>query len=104
MAETPEIRVVLFREGDMWVAQCVEYDIGAQGKDLADVVQRLQVTLNVEVQESIARNLPPFSGIDRSPSYIEEYWSKAGGAYNPRSLSSDSPSRMQVRTELALCA
>ncbi len=37
--ESDGIRAVIFQDGDLWVAQCLEYDIGAQAFDV-DTVRR----------------------------------------------------------------
>lgn len=101
------IRAVMFREGDMWVAQCLEYDIGAQGKDLADLAKRLALTIELERSESINRLGKPFAGIDPAPERFHEMWERRTGQYHPTT-----PIRVRFRNdgdgevpvELALCA
>ena len=36
--KTEDLRVLLFRERGWWVAQCLEYDINAQGKNVNDTI------------------------------------------------------------------
>ena len=45
---TADIRVLLFREDDVWVAQCVEYDIGAQASDLPTLRRWSERVNNIE--------------------------------------------------------
>ena len=39
------LRVLLLREGATWVAQCLEYDIAAQGSTIAEAQEALVRTL-----------------------------------------------------------
>jgi hypothetical protein len=56
----PEIRAVLFRDGDLWVGQCIEYDIGAQAKTLTELHKKLELTVMLDLQESVKRHGVPF--------------------------------------------
>ena len=83
MTHSHELRVVVFREGDYWVAQCLEYDIGAQAKDLSDLQARFALTLEAERQESIKHHGKPFAGIDPAPRHFHEMWERRSGEYRP---------------------
>ena len=41
-------RVLVFEESDMFVAQCLEKDIGAQGKDIEELFDHLTATIILE--------------------------------------------------------
>ncbi len=69
-AEATRIRVVIFQEAGMWVAQCREYDIGAQAASVDKLHERLSVAIEAERQESMARNGRPFAGIAPAPEYF----------------------------------
>jgi hypothetical protein len=71
---TQQLRVVVFQEEDAWVAHCLEYDIGAQAPDLKSLQRRFNLTLKVELEESIRRHGKPFGGIDAAPPYIQAMW------------------------------
>jgi len=43
-----ELKVVVFQEGGLWVAQCLDHDVCAQGPDLETVHARLHVALTAE--------------------------------------------------------
>ena len=71
---TINIRVVVFQEGDAWVAQALEYDLGAQAADLKSLERRFAMTLRVELEESLRRGGVPFGGIDPAPEYFQKLW------------------------------
>jgi hypothetical protein len=45
---TSQIRIIAFREGDQWVAQCLEHDVCVQANDLKTLHARMDVALIVE--------------------------------------------------------
>ena len=47
-----EIRVVVFRENDGFVAQALEIDIAAQGATPEQAFERLKVTFRAELREA----------------------------------------------------
>lgn len=95
------IRVIIFREGDLWVAQCVEYDIGAQAPSLGELTRKLDLTIEAEVRESLRRHGVPFKGIPRAPAQTEEMWNRQVGSFKPAPNFS---SHLREGVELALCA
>ena len=48
------IRVVVFRDGDLYIAQCIEVDIGAQGKSVDEAMKRVRIAINAESREAAA--------------------------------------------------
>jgi hypothetical protein len=68
------IRVIVFKDGDLWVAQCLEYDIGAQAPDIDTLNTRFQVVLNAELKESMERHGKPFAGIPAAPKRFQLMW------------------------------
>jgi len=69
-----EIRVVIFRDAEMWAAQCLEYDIGTQAATLSELHTRLELTLRAELKESIERRGEAFTGIDPAPARYHQMW------------------------------
>ena len=47
-----EIRVVLFRDGDFFIAQGLEVDISAQGKTAEEAYERFGVVFDAELREA----------------------------------------------------
>jgi hypothetical protein len=71
-AET--IRIVVFQDSGMWVAQCLEYDIGAQATDLDTLNSRLEGVLRNEYRASMEKHGKPFAGIDPAPDRFHLMW------------------------------
>lgn len=70
------IRVVVFKDCDAWVAQCLEHDICAQADDLTEVTARLKITLAAERDLSLSQGKKPFEGIPPAPKHYFKLWEK----------------------------
>lgn len=77
MTSSEAIRVVVFQDGDRWVAQCLEYDIGAQADDPDTLQLYLDVALKAELEESLKRHGKAFEGI---PSFPSAFFQNVGKA------------------------
>lgn len=87
--QTITLRVVIFKDGALWVAQCLEHDIGAQAPDLDTLHDRFTVAVMSELRESLARHSAPLAGIDPAPKRFHQMWERRS-----RSLVSDTPAWM----------
>ena len=65
--EHDTIRVIAYREGEAWIAQCIEYDICAQGTDFDTAMRRLVGTVNAECRHTLDKHGKEFAGIDPAP-------------------------------------
>jgi hypothetical protein len=74
----PTINVVIFREGDFWVAQCLEYDIAAQAKSLRDLQYEIQRTLAGLIITATEAKEGRFEHIAPAP---KRYWEMFATAY-----------------------
>src|SRR4051812_12672450 len=81
MQDERPIRVLLAREGHYWVAQCLEYDIGAQVRDLDDLHERLIAGLDIQRQECIRHYGRPFAGIGPASNPFHKLWDQCAGSY-----------------------
>jgi hypothetical protein len=102
---TQHLRVVVFQEEGAWVAQCLEFDIGAQAPDFKTLLRRFDLTMKVELEESIRRSGIPFAGIDPAPPYLQAMWEQ--DSPKPRmsgavQVGGSRPARAEY--ELAMCA
>lgn len=75
-----KVRVVAFPECNGWVAQCVEYDISAQGRDLASVKRNMLAVLTAECKYTLETNGEAFAGIDPAPSHYEALYAESEDA------------------------
>ncbi|MBT0670015.1 hypothetical protein HT136_16745 [Novosphingobium profundi] len=73
MSALAPLRVVLLREADMWLAQGLEHDVGAQGEHLKDVLARLALAL--EAQD--------WRALGPAPAYFHVLWACRAGDYQP---------------------
>lgn len=87
MTNPGQIRVILIQDGETWMAQCLEHDIGAQAKDLDTLQSLLTVAIQAEMNESIRRHGKPFAGIEPAPKSFFDLWEKRAGEYKPSSVS-----------------
>jgi len=59
-----------------WIAQCLEYDIAAQGDDPDEAYELVLLELELDREESIRVNGAAFAGIDRAPALFFDLWEK----------------------------
>jgi hypothetical protein len=69
-----QLRVIITRAGEYVTAQGLEYDIGAQARDLDTLRKRFVATVAAEREESERRHGTPFQGIDPAPQYFYDLW------------------------------
>ena len=67
---TKTVRVVAFQEDGAWIAQCVEYDICTQGRDLTQAQRRMRVALRHEAIFTKDKFGQEFAGLDLAPDYF----------------------------------
>lgn len=68
---TNMIRVIAFREDDVWIAQCLEHDISSQGATFQDAMRRLTAAVNAECEYTREKHGEPFANIDAAPEKFE---------------------------------
>ena len=72
------LRVIVFCEGDTWVAQCLEYDIQAQGSSFQCATRRLRSAVASEARYTTDKYGEAFKGLDPAPStYVDLFESAA---------------------------
>lgn len=102
--KTEHLRVVVMKDGDHWVAQCLEYDIGAQAPDVATLQSRLRVAMLAELMASIEINGEPFKGIPPAPEFFHNLWDSCSGRLVPKHGTSFKGDGYVAELETALCA
>jgi hypothetical protein len=65
------ISVLLRQEGYGWAAQCLEYDIAAQGATIAEAKAAIEKVFVGQVVVDLSHGVAPLSGIASAPI---EYW------------------------------
>lgn len=74
---TEALRVVAFREGETWVAQCLEYDIQAQGSSFQCATRRLRGAVASEARFTHEKHGTAFHGIDPAPAMYVDLFESA---------------------------
>jgi len=73
-----KIRVILLREGAVWVAQGLEHDVCVQADSIEELYGRFDVAVRLEADEP--------GGLERipeAPEYYHSLWDKKAGDYKP---------------------
>jgi hypothetical protein len=79
------LRAVVFREDDLYVAQCLEQDISVQAPDLNTLIDRLELAVDAECALSMELTGKPFSG-PAAPVYFHTLWEKGSLAITRHSV------------------
>lgn len=64
---TKDLKVVIFKEADQWVAQCLDHDVCVQGPDLDTVRSRMEVALKAE---------SPLDKLPKAPEHFFKMWDR----------------------------
>lgn len=86
MSNNSPLRVVIFREGEAWVAQCVDYDIAAQAPTPEKLFQRFDMTVDAHLKENEHRGRKAFEGIPEAPERYEDMWARHAGKITPNGV------------------
>ena len=71
MSNLAKLRVIVFDDGGLFVAQCLDHDIVAQAESLDEALDRLELTIEAEIAMRASSDL---NGIPRAPNYYQELW------------------------------
>ena len=72
-----QVRIVAFKDGDVWAAHCVEYDIAASGKDLSTVQLNMKAVLHAECRYTEEKFGEAMANIPPAPDYIAALYEEA---------------------------
>jgi hypothetical protein len=75
-ADMEHIRVIVYPEGDLFVAQCLEVDIATQARDIPTLLERLDLTIDAECSLSRDNGAEALNRIAPAPNYFHELWEK----------------------------
>ena len=70
--------ILLIPHGESsWSAQCLEYDIAAQGSSAREAIRRFQRTVEDQIAIDGAHGRKPLEGVGRAPAVFFEAWESA---------------------------
>ena len=72
-----KMRFLIIREGEMLVAQCLEYDICTSGPDLKTINDRMAGLVECYRKESVSRTGVEFEGLAPAPAEFYQMWDDA---------------------------
>ncbi|MGD1926357.1 MAG: hypothetical protein ACFB03_19550 [Paracoccaceae bacterium] len=72
-----ELRILVIKEGDVFVAQCLEYDICTQANSFGEVERRMDVLLGLECRAGLNETGSEFGHIDAAPDEFHKMWDSA---------------------------
>jgi hypothetical protein len=98
----PRIRAVVFREGDWWIIQLLEYDLATQVRRLEDVPDTFRRLLVGQLEANASLGVEPFHGFTKAPRRFWEMYEKARTLVAPTSLAGkENEIRPQFEARLA---
>jgi hypothetical protein len=77
MVESLSIRAVVFRDGEVWIAQCLEYGLCTSAKDRRELTRKLASQLRLQMVLDLARGKQPFQDLPRAP---QRFWEMYSGS------------------------
>jgi hypothetical protein len=99
----PYIRAVVFKEGDWWIIQILEYDLAAQVRRLEDVPNEFRRVLLGQMAANAAIGTEPFHGFSKAPKRYWEMYESACTLVAPTPLE-DAENEISPRLEMRLAA
>ena len=82
---TKKVRIVIYVEDGLFVAQCLEYDVRAQAKTILQVIRFIILALREIRQDSLQRHGQAFANIDPAPERFHEMWENKTAIIYPQS-------------------
>ena len=90
------LRVLFKRASQMWVAQCLEHDLAAQGPSLETARIAFERTLAAQVQLDLSRGLAPLAGIPPAPQEYFQIFAEAEFQVQPLQEQGSLPPSYQI--------
>lgn len=105
MTETDaiQLRVVVFQDSGLWVAQCLEHDIGAQAPTVSLLCERLAIAVDVELAESMANGGVAFGDIAPAPDHFLRRWEESK-KFGPERPVLQNANPQPIELQFGLCA
>lgn len=73
MEQPVRLSVLLYQEGEFWLAQCLEHDVMAQERTIPKVVEALQWTFYAQTLFDAREGRPAFSILEKAP---QKFWDR----------------------------
>jgi hypothetical protein len=73
----PRMSLLVLREGEFLVIQCLEYDVAAQGRSIDEVVIDVERAFLGQLVAYMEIGEDPYSKLGKAPEFYWEKWKKA---------------------------
>jgi hypothetical protein len=73
----PPLNVLFFKEQEFWVAQCLQFDVTAQGKTIPEARRSFERVLVAQIICDLEEKRPPLSSVPRAPTKFWQQFRKA---------------------------
>jgi hypothetical protein len=68
------LRILLFQENSMWIAQCLDHDFATQGHSTRIALDALERLINGQIDLDIENQLEPLQDIPQAPKeYFDQF-------------------------------
>jgi hypothetical protein len=109
ITKTFRLTILFLRDRDYMVAQCLEYDITAQGKNLEEAKNAFERTFAGQIVLDVKEGKEPLAGIAQAPAVYFELFKKADRLADsmPLYIPHEMPSPFSVNAlaeDLRICA
>lgn len=78
-----KLRVIIYQDHGVWLAQALEHDICVQADSLDDLYGRFQVAVRLECVDGKLDHIAP------APEHFQRMWDKKAGSYKPAAANDD---------------
>jgi hypothetical protein len=76
--QLPALNVLFFKEKDMWIAQCLQFDVTAQGETIPKARKSFERVLLAQIISDLEEKRAPLSTVPSAPAkFWHQYRSKA---------------------------
>jgi hypothetical protein len=100
-----DIRAVVYKEGECWVIQLLEYDLATQVRRFEDVPTELRRLILAQMLVNAEGGVEPFCGFSKAPRRYWKMYEQAQALVTPMPLSDARPELEQcLRIEARLAA
>jgi len=82
----PTLRAVVFKEGDWWIIQLLEYDLATQVRRLEDVPGEFRRLLLGQMAANASLGVEPFYGFSKAPRRFWTMYEQARALVTPTPL------------------
>jgi hypothetical protein len=73
-SDSLSLQWVVFQDSGWWVAQCLEHDLCAAGRNPEELARRVVMQIRTQFLGDLAEDRPPFSRLRPAP---ERYWQRS---------------------------